>query len=258
MSKPKKQYGQHFLINESLCSQIADKILNYTTISPHILELGPGQGVLTKYLSSASLKVVEIDPDMVSHLIAEDIVAEDQIINEDFLKVDVAPYFSGEPFILAGNFPYNISSQIIFKMIANRDRIPVMIGMFQKELAQRLIASHGGKAYGVISVLLQAFYTGKKLFSVSPGSFNPPPKVDSLVIELHRKESWDPICEDPLFRAVVKTAFGQRRKMMRNTLKGLVKDKSLLNDPIFTKRPEQLSLEMFCSITKQIKEQNES
>ncbi len=254
MAKAKKQYGQHFLINENLCGQIADKMLAWQTTSNHYLELGPGKGVLTKYLLKTDLMVVEIDPDMVNHLQEHLKLSPDQIIQADFLKQDLSPLFEGESFILVGNFPYNISSQIIFKMLEYKERIPAMIGMFQKELAQRLIAGHGGKDYGAISVLLQAFYSGKRLYNVSPGSFSPPPKVDSMVIELIRKENVIPICNDPLFRRVVKQSFGQRRKMLRNTLKPLVVDKSVLEQDIFRMRPEQLSLSMFCTITETIKQ----
>ncbi len=254
MGKAKKQYGQHFLINENLCAQIADKMLAWQSTSNHYLELGPGKGVLTKYLLDTDLMVVEIDHDMVSHLKEHLKLSVDQIIQADFLKHDLNPVFKGEPFILVGNFPYNISSQIIFKMLEHKERIPAMIGMFQKELAQRLIAGHGGKDYGAISVLLQAFYSGKKLYNVSPGSFNPPPKVDSMVIELVRKDTVEPICNDPLFRRVVKQSFGQRRKMLRNTLKPLVVNKSVLDQDIFRMRPEQLSLSMFCTITETIKQ----
>lgn len=255
MSKPKKRYGQHFLINENLTAQIAEEILSKQDISNNILEVGPGQGVLTKYLLQKNLKIVEIDEEMLDILLHDLQIDREQIIIGDFLKMDLKPLFSGEEFILAGNFPYNISSQIIFKMLDYKEFIPHMVGMFQKELANRLIAEHGGKEYGAISVLLQAFYTGKRLIKVSPGSFNPPPKVDSLVIELTRKEEVDPICHDPLFKQVVKQAFGQRRKMLRNTLKSFAKDSGLLKDPFFQQRPEQLSLLMFCNITKQIKEQ---
>ena len=166
--------------------------------------------------------------------------------------------FDGEPFHLIGNFPYNISSQIIFKMLKEYTLIPEMVGMFQKEVADRIIAPPGNKVYGVISVLTQAYYEGETIFKVSPGSFNPPPKVQSSVIRLKRKENYELGVDYKLLRSVVKTSFGQRRKMMRNTLKSLVKDETILKDPQFQKRPEELGLEEFIEVVKIVENVNKN
>ena len=164
--------------------------------------------------------------------------------------------FDGAPFYLIGNYPYNISSQILIRMIHYRELIPEMVGMFQKEVADRVVAPPGSKTYGVISVLVQAYYTGGTIMDVSPGNFNPPPKVQSSVIRLVRKENDQLGCDEKLFRTVVKTAFNQRRKMLRNTLKPLVKELSMLEDNRFTQRPEQLSVQEFVTITNMISQQN--
>ncbi len=252
----KKQYGQHFLTDESVCERITDAVKILKNETPNVLEVGPGQGVLTKYLIDKNLNVVEIDPRMIDILQTKFNLKNRAIINQDFLKLNLNPLFDGAPFILIGNYPYNISSQIVFKMIDYRSRIPHMIGMFQKEVAYRFLAKEGSKVYGSISVLLQAFYEGEILFDIGPEAFNPPPKVNSAVMQLRRKDLVEPICEDPLFKSVVKTSFGQRRKMLRNTLKPLVKNKNLLTKDIFMQRPEHLSLSRFIELTKLIKEEN--
>ena len=257
--RAKKSFGQHFLINESLAEKIANSLLMESNIK-NVLEIGPGKGVLTKYLlkQDINLRVVEADKDMVEYLKTNYPKLNDKIIFLDFLKLNMKKVFDGEPFYLIGNYPYNISSQILFKMVKHRDLIPEMVGMFQKEVSDRVIASPGSKTYGVVSVLIQAFYSGENVVKVSPGSFNPPPKVNSSVIRLRRKENYELGCDYSFFRTVVKTAFGQRRKMMRNTLKGLVKDPSLLKDSYFTKRPEQLGVEEFVDLTLKIQESQES
>ena len=257
--KAKKSFGQHFLINESLSEGIATA-LNLVGPTPNVLEIGPGKGVLTKYLvqQDINLRVVEADKDMVAYLEETYPQLEDRIIFLDFLKLNLTKVFDGEPFYLMGNYPYNISSQIIFKMLKQFHLIPEMVGMFQKEVADRIIAPPGSKTYGVISVLTQAYYEGETIYKVSPGSFNPPPKVQSSVIRLKRKENTELDVDYRLLRSVVKTSFGQRRKMLRNTLKSLVDDTTILQEAQFQKRPEQLGLEEFVEITKKIENVNKN
>jgi 16S rRNA (adenine1518-N6/adenine1519-N6)-dimethyltransferase len=248
--KAKKSFGQHFLTNESIAKDIAYS-LEMTGIVKNVLEIGPGKGVLTKYLAAqdTNLKVVEADKDMVQYLTSNKILDDEQIIFLDFLKLNMQKVFDGEPFLMIGNYPYNISSQILFKMVNSKELVPEMVGMFQKEVADRVVAPPGSKTYGVISVLVQAYYEGKTIIDVAPNSFSPPPKVQSSVIRLVRKENAVLPCDDRLFRNVVKTAFNQRRKMLRNTLKPLFGEESLMNDAYFTQRPEQLSVQDFVDIT---------
>lgn len=257
--RAKKSFGQHFLINEPLAEKIATSLLMESDVR-NVLEIGPGKGVLTKYLlqQDIDLRVVEADKDMVAYLESNYPKLQDNIIFLDFLKLDMSKVFDGQPFYLIGNYPYNISSQILFKMVKHRELIPEMIGMFQKEVSDRVIAPPGSKTYGVVSVLIQAYYTGETVVKVNPGSFNPPPKVMSSVIRLKRRENYELGCDYSFFRTVVKTAFGQRRKMMRNTLKGLVKDSALLKEPSFTKRPEELGVEEFVELTLKIQATQES
>lgn len=256
--KAKKALGQHFLIDETLTSNIAHS-LTLLEEYPRILEIGPGQGVLTQHLLKlkADFKAVELDQDMVQYLLEHLPDIKGKIINIDFLKVDFEIAHDGQEFLLIGNFPYNISTEIVFKMIDNRHLIPEMVGMFQKEVADRIVAPHGSKIYGVTSVLTQAFYSGETLFAVPPSSFNPPPKVQSSVIRLVRKEGTLD-CNPKKLRQVVKTTFNNRRKMLRNTLKPLVDDPSFLEDKLFTLRPEQLSVENFIELTNRIEKANES
>lgn len=253
--KAKKSFGQHFLNREEIAERIANSLsVNNETGHP-VLEVGPGKGMLTKYLLDkyALLKVVEADVDMVNYLKKYYPQLEGRILSGDFLKVDLAEVFDGQSFSLIGNFPYNISSQIVFHMIRYRHIVPEMVGMFQKEMADRIIAKPGGKDYGVISVLAQAYYEGKTLFNVDKSCFSPPPKVQSAVIRLVRKENQDLGCDEKLFRQVVKTSFNQRRKMLRNTLKPLFPEGSgALEDTFFQQRPEQLSLADFIAVTRQL------
>jgi len=248
--KAKKSFGQHFLVNEHIAEQIANSLEMITDVK-NVLEIGPGKGVLTKYLANKdiNLKVVEADQDMISYLTQYKLLNESQIIFLDFLKLNMERVFDGEQFCLIGNYPYNISSQILFKMANAKELVPEMVGMFQKEVADRVVAPPGSKTYGVVSVLIQAYYEGKTIIDVAPESFSPPPKVNSSVIRLVRKENYTLPCDDKLFRNIVKTAFSQRRKMLRNTLKALFKDESLMEDPYFTQRPEQLSVQDFVDIT---------
>ena len=252
--KAKKSFGQHFLHREDLALRIAESLLQIKTY-PNILEIGPGRGMLTKYLLEleAQLLAVEADQDMVLYLNKYYPTLKNRIIAQDFLKVPLDQLFQGDPFLLIGNFPYNISSQILFHMLRYKEQVPEMVGMFQKEVAERVIAPSGNKTYGVISVLVQAYYTGEYLFTVDKTSFNPPPKVQSAVIRLTRRQT--PLVEPQqaeLFRTVVKQAISQRRKKLRNTLKSLIPNPEVLQEPFFTKRPEQLSPESFVEMTKRI------
>ncbi|MBK9256522.1 MAG: 16S rRNA (adenine(1518)-N(6)/adenine(1519)-N(6))-dimethyltransferase RsmA [Saprospiraceae bacterium] len=251
--KAKKSFGQHFLTDEGIAKKIAYS-LGRTEGYKNVLEVGPGKGVLTKYLleQDLNLKVVEADQDMVLYLNKHYPKLNDHIIFLDFLKLNMSMIFDGEPFYLIGNYPYNISSQILFKMINSKELVPEMVGMFQKEVADRVIAPPGSKTYGVISVLIQAYYTGEQIINVPPGCFSPPPKVNSSVIRMKRKENYTLPCDDRLFRQIVKTSFGQRRKMLRNTLKPLLSDESVLNDVMFNERPEQLSVEDFVALTNML------
>ena len=253
--KAKKSFGQHFLNREEIAERIASSLSINNELGHPVLEVGPGKGMLTKYLLKQYplLKVVEADVDMVNILHKYYPQLENRVISGDFLKVDLAAVFEGQSFSLIGNFPYNISSQIVFRMIKYRAIVPEMVGMFQKEMADRIIAKPGGKDYGVISVLAQAYYEGKTLFNVDKSCFSPPPKVQSAVIHLIRKENQDLGCDEGLFRQVVKTSFNQRRKMLRNTLKPLFPEGSTaLEDEFFQKRPEQLSLADFVGVTQQV------
>jgi len=256
--RAKKSYGQHFLVNESLSQSIVDSALEYSENFP-ILEIGPGKGVLTKYLfdSKVRFKSVEADIEMVEYLREEFDGISDHIIYKDILRLDLSTIFEEKEFVLFGNYPYNISSQILFQMLKYKEHIPVMIGMFQKEVAERIIANSGNKQYGILSVLTQAYYTGKITHRIKPGSFNPPPKVDSAVIKLERKESLTLGCNESLFKTVVKMSFNHRRKMMRNTLKPLVNDVDILKMEIFTKRPEQLDVEQFIELTNLVESAKE-
>lgn len=251
--RAKKSYGQHFLINESLAESIVSLAIEKADGLP-ILEVGPGKGVLTKYLigQDISFQAVDADRDMIDYLVATYSDHQKLFIQGDFLKQPIDQFFEQREFVLLGNFPYNISSQIVFKAIQFQEHIPWMIGMFQKEMADRIIAPHGSKTYGAISVLTQIYYTGKTVFKVSPGSFSPPPKVQSSVLLFERKSRLPSDVDPRQFRAIVKSSFGQRRKMLRNTLKPLVEEKSLLEKPLFSKRPEQLSVEDFIELTLMI------
>lgn len=248
--KAKKSYGQHFLTNEDLSWQIADSLTmdGYT----RTLEVGPGQGFLTKYLlkKDIDLLVVEADRDMVKYLEKNYPKLNDRIIPADFMKLELKQFFKDEQFALIGNYPYNISSQILFKMLDYRDQIPEMVGMFQKEVAERVVAPAGSKTYGVISVLIQAYYEGEYLFTVGPENFNPPPKVQSAVIRLRRKEDLELGCDPKMFKKVVKQAFSQRRKMLRNTMKVYLSGNPILENEFFKKRPEKLTLEDFVQLTQ--------
>ncbi len=250
--KAKKHLGQHFLTDELIAQQIADSLTEKGY--KNVLEIGPGMGVLTKYLLKKSLNihVIEIDTESVEYLQAHYLNLADNIISKDFLKIDLTDYFGNEQVAIIGNFPYNISTQIVFKTLENRHQIPEFAGMFQKEVALRIAEKEGSKVYGILSVLTQAFYDVEYLFTVPPTVFNPPPKVDSGVIRFIRKENYTLPVDEKLFYRVVKTAFQQRRKTLRNSLKTLNLSDNLREDSIFAKRPEQLSVQEFISLTSKI------
>ncbi len=243
----KKSYGQHFLKHDHIAERIADS-LQQAGRTGRVLEVGPGQGMLTKHLlahTDYTTYAVEADRDMVAYLQTHYPQLQDRLIFKDFLDFDPAAVFGTEEFSLIGNFPYNISSQILFAMLDHRTQIPEMVGMFQKEVADRVVSKPGSRVYGITSVLMQAFYDTEYLFTVEPGSFIPPPKVMSSVIRLTRKDGFELGCDEAKFRHLVKTAFGQRRKMLRNTMKPFFPAEQLMEDPFFQKRPEQLGWEEY-------------
>jgi 16S rRNA (adenine1518-N6/adenine1519-N6)-dimethyltransferase len=250
--RPKKSLGQHFLHDENTARKIVEGLI--VGEPANVLEIGPGMGVLTKYLlqnSSIQLKVVEIDRDSVAYLKTHYPALTAHIHESDFLEVDLNTFYQGH-FSIIGNFPYNISSQIFFKVLSERNRIDQVVCMLQKEVADRIAASHGNKTYGILSVLLQAFYKIEYLFKVPPGVFTPPPKVMSAVIRLVRNERTTLPCDEKLFVNVVKTGFNQRRKTLRNALKNLTLAASVLPMPVLDKRAEQLSVEDFINLTQVI------
>ncbi len=248
--KAKKNLGQHFLTDLSVAQRIADTLIGYRGIP--VLEIGPGMGVLTQYLiaDGHDLKVVELDRESVDYLNEHFHELEGNIISADFLKLDLSELYGDKEFCVIGNYPYNISSQILFKVLDYKDQVPCCSGMFQREVAQRVAAPPGSKTYGILSVLLQAWYDIEYLFTVSEDVFNPPPKVKSGVIRLTRNGVTDLGCDERLFKTIVKMSFGQRRKTLRNSLRGVVGDNAAaLAMPVFAKRPEQLSVEQFIELT---------
>tara|TARA_Y100001970_G_scaffold24148_2_gene28649 strand:- start:5325 stop:6104 length:780 start_codon:yes stop_codon:yes gene_type:complete len=250
--KPKKKLGQHFLNDLNIGKKIVEslKLDHYK----RVLEIGPGKGVLTKFIleKKINLDLVELDKECVNYLIKKYPLIKNKIINKDFLKLDLKKVFKKESFAIIGNFPYNISSQIIFKVIEHRDKIPYLTGMFQKEVAERICHNPGSKKYGILSVLTQLFYETKYLFSVNPSVFEPKPKVNSAVIELKRKKIFNLNCNETLLFKIIKLSFRQRRKTLRNSLKKLDLPLFLTEDTIFEKRPEQLSGKDFVEISKMI------
>ena len=255
--KAKKALGQHFLNDLEIARRIA------ATISAEnlpvnakkwgdlpVLEVGPGMGVLSQFLMKDNriVKAVELDMESVEFL--QRVYPDLNVVHADFLKMDLSDLFDGE-FVLIGNYPYNISSQIFFKVLDYKANIPVVAGMLQKEVAQRICSRPGSKVYGILSVLLQAWYDCEYLFDVAPGVFSPPPKVTSGVIRLTRNSRQSLGCDEKLFKTIIKTSFGQRRKTLRNSLAGIIPQGSpLLSDPILTKRPETLSVEDFIRLTQ--------
>ena len=259
--KAKKHLGQHFLKDEGIAKDIADTLsLNGYK---NVIEIGPGTGVLTKYLLQNEIDLVAMDLD------AESIVYLNQnfllehpnllngkgsfkIIEADFLKYDLTTLFGNEQFAVTGNFPYNISTQIVFKMLEIKEQVPEFTGMFQKEVAARISEKEGNKTYGILSVLVQAFYDAEYLFTVDPQVFDPPPKVQSGVLRLKRKENYKIDCDEKLFYKVVKAAFNHRRKTLRNSLKSFALSDILKEDAIFDRRPEQMAVADFIALTKNI------
>jgi len=248
--KPKKRLGQHFLTDKNVALKIVDAIAKDTK---NLLEIGPGTGVLTDFILEkgfANFKIVEIDEESVEYLIHKYPSLESQLISADFLKLNLEEVFP-DNFSIIGNFPYNISSQILFKVWDERQRVNEVVGMFQKEVAERVAAKPGSKTYGILSVLLQAFYDIEYLFTVSEEVFNPPPKVKSGVIRLKRNQLEKLDVDEAKFKEVIKTAFNQRRKTISNSLKRMgIKETSANLDHLLGQRPEQLSVEAFIEITR--------
>ena len=268
--RPKKQLGQHFLTDQDVARRIADTVDACPDLP--LLEVGPGMGVLTQYLLAKGrpLKVVEIDTESVAYLKEHMPQLADGILEDDFLRMPLDSLFDGQPFVLTGNYPYNISSQIFFRMLEHRDRIPCCTGMIQREVAQRMAAAPGSRTYGILSVLLQAWYSVEYLFTVDEHVFCPPPKVKSAVIRLTRNQVSSLPCDESLFRRLVKTTFNQRRKTLRNNIRPLlmqldtqqreaghpVKDHAeWLAQDLFGKRPEQLSVQDFIALTQSLQQE---
>ena len=269
--RPKKNLGQHFLTDLSIAKRIADTV-DETYADLPVLEVGPGMGVMTQYLveKPRPLKVVEIDRESVAYLserfgwkvesgnlLPPSSFLFPQIIMGDFLRMDLNEVFDGQQFVLTGNYPYDISSQIFFKMLDNKDLIPCCTGMIQHEVAVRMASQPGNKQYGILSVLIQAWYNVEYLFTVEPSVFNPPPKVQSAVIRMTRNAVTDLGCDEQLFRRVVKATFNQRRKMLRVSLRQIFDvnhpaPEGFFEDPIMTRRPEQLSIPEFIELTNKV------
>ena len=257
--RPKKNLGQHFLTDLNIARRIADTVDACPDIP--VLEVGPGMGVLTQYIvpKQRDFKVVEIDTESVDYLNENFPKLRENIIGDDFLRMDLSAVFDGRPFVLTGNYPYDISSQIFFKMLDNKDLIPCCTGMIQREVALRMASAPGNKAYGILSVLIQAWYDVEYLFTVDEGVFNPPPKVKSAVIRMTRNQVTDLGCDERLFKRLVKTVFNQRRKMLRVSLKqmfpGVKPREDFYTTDIMTKRPEQLSIQQFVDLTNYVEEE---
>ena len=249
--RPKKRLGQHFLKDLNIARQIADTLDGFPDLP--ILEVGPGTGILTQFLSEKNrlLKVVELDEESVLFLNQKFPDLAGKIIADDFLRLDLTQLFEGR-FCLTGNYPYNISSQIFFKLLDYKNIIPCCTGMIQKEVAERIAAKPGSKTYGITSVLLQAWYDIEYLFTVNENVFNPPPKVKSAVIRLTRNSVEKLDCDEAFFKTVVKTAFNQRRKTLRNSLKSLMKNDFNTESPVFDLRPERLSVADFVQLTNKM------
>lgn len=257
--KPKKNLGQHFLTDLSIAKRIADTVDACPEIP--VLEIGPGMGVLTQYLveKPRMVKAVEIDAESVAYLYERFPKLHENILGEDFLQMDLTQIFDGKQFVLTGNYPYDISSQIFFKMLDYKDLIPCCTGMIQREVALRMASAPGSKAYGILSVLIQAWYDVEYLFTVDENVFNPPPKVKSAVIRMTRNDVTDIGCDEQLFKRVVKTVFNQRRKMLRVSLRQIFNNgkptDGFYEQDIMTKRPEQLSIPQFVELTNMVEEQ---
>lgn len=253
--KAKKHLGQHFLKDETIAQRIANTVDE--SVCNQVIEIGPGMGVLTKYLLQKTDKetfVVEIDKESVLYLEENYPALQNHIIPADFLKWNTFEFFKGEEFIVTGNFPYNISSQIVFKVLDEKECVPFFSGMFQKEVAQRICSGPGNKDYGILSVLTQTFYEVEYLFTVPKEVFNPPPKVESGVMKMKRKEGFELNCDEKQMKKIVKAAFGQRRKTLRNALKNLNLSPEISEQWWASKRAEQLGWEQFVEITNWVKD----
>jgi 16S rRNA (adenine1518-N6/adenine1519-N6)-dimethyltransferase len=250
--KPKKHLGQHFLIDLSIAERIAAQVTGHGGVK-QLLEIGPGMGVLTDYLLKGDLDVnlIEIDRESIAYLHQKYPKLQDKVIEGDFLKFDFSTVFT-TPFAVVGNFPYNISSQIFFKILEDKNKVSEVVCMLQKEVARRIASPKGSKEYGILSVLLQAWYDIDYIFSVPPGVFNPPPKVNSGVIRLTRNQVQKLDCNEKLFFQVVKGGFGNRRKTLRNSLKSFQLSEEFKSHPILDKRAEQLDVADFVFLTQQI------
>lgn len=248
--KAKKALGQHFLTDQSIARSIVEALGKDSPVRD-VLEIGPGMGVLTQYLierTDIDAKMIEIDSESVAYLLTHFQGMQGRLMEGDFLKIKLESIFRGD-FRVIGNFPYNISSQIFFKILDHKDNIPEVVCMIQKEVADRIAEKPGSKVYGILSVLLQAWYDIEYILSVGPGAFAPPPKVKSAVIRLRRNSRAELGCDERLFRQVVKTAFNQRRKTLRNALKPMIHEGMDTSDPVFDLRAERLSVEDFISLT---------
>lgn len=251
--KAKKHLGQHFLTDLQVAKNIVDA-LTLTDQYKKVVEVGPGMGVLTQFLivnKNYHTFPIDVDRESIGYLVEKFPELKGDIIYGDFLKMDLNDIIKDEPFAVIGNFPYNISTQILFKVLDNKNQVPEVVGMFQKEVAERIAAPPGSKTYGITSVLLQAFYDIEYLFTVGAEVFDPPPKVESAVIRLIRNEKQELDCDEKRFKQIVKMAFNQRRKMLRKSLKSLLNDSNKDNE-MLTKRPEQLSVEEFVVLTNLI------
>lgn len=254
--RAKKSLGQHFLTDLTVAQKIADTLEEYKGLP--VMEVGPGMGVLTQYLiaDGQDLKVVELDRESVEYLEEHYPELDGKIIEADFLKLDLHKLYGDAEFCIIGNYPYNISSQIFFKVLDYKDQVKCCSGMLQREVAQRIAAGPGSKTYGILSVLLQAWYDIEYLFTVPETVFNPPPKVKSGVIKLVRNSVTDLGCDERLFKTVIKTSFGQRRKTLRNSLKTMIGERAeMASNPIFGRRPEQLSVAEFVELTNMLEKQ---
>jgi len=252
--RAKKQFGQHFLTDERIAEDIV-KSLQLTSQYKIVLEVGPGMGVLTKYLihiPSFETHVIDIDRDSIAYLKKHFPALQDKIIEGDFLALDLPKLFNNQPFAVIGNFPYNISTEILFKVLDHKNNVPEVVGMFQKEVAERIAAKPRNKTYGITSVLLQAFYDIEYLFTVHENVFNPPPKVKSAVIRLRRNQVQQLDCNEKLFKQVVKAGFNQRRKTLRNSIKAFKLKPEFVNHIYLTQRAEELSVADFVALTNMI------
>src|SRR5690554_663914 len=258
--QPKKHLGQHFLTDQNTCRKIVEQYTNFGGTN-NVLEVGPGMGAITQYfldIENINLHVMEIDRDSVAYLQNAFPALEGKIHSDNFLKTDLSKLFKGEPYAVVGNFPYNISSQILFHCIEYRNHIPEIMGMFQKEVAERIAEPPGSKKYGILSVLMQTYYTIEYCFTVHENVFNPPPKVKSGVIRCFRNERKQLPCDEELFKRIVKSTFNQRRKTVKNGLKIILDVQLLPEHPFLKQRAETLSVDNFIELTQLVEKAKSS